>query len=157
KDVVLKGSSTLENYLSNTRAQVRGMFFYGMMGLSPALSKRVVENKWITDAINNLSTGGAVQDSKLPPMGIHHQKPLVIRGQIGLVAFTGGMDFDPARTEVNPGIGLPWHDTQFRIAGPAALECRKIFEDRWLDHPFTAALDQKLGTTATASKDERRK
>lgn len=157
KDVILKGSSTLEDYLKNTRAQVRGMFFHGMMGISPLFSTRIVENKWITDAINNLTNGAALQDSKLPPLGIHHQKLLVVQGQFGVVAFIGGMDFDPSRTEVNPGVGRPWHDTQFRIVGPAALECRKIFEDRWLDHYSTAALDQKLGASATASTADRRK
>jgi phosphatidylserine/phosphatidylglycerophosphate/cardiolipin synthase-like enzyme len=156
KDTVLKGSSTLENYLRNTRAQIRGLFFSGVMGLSPALSTKVVENKWVTDAINNLGNGAAVQDAKLPPIGIHHQKLLVVQGQFGLVAFIGGMDFDPSRSGVNAGAGWPWHDTQFRIAGPAALQCRKIFEDRWLDHPSTAALDQKLGASATATDGERR-
>jgi hypothetical protein len=43
-----------------------------------------------------------------------------------------------------------------RLAGPAALECRKVFEDRWLDHPGTPALDRKLGASAAATVNERR-
>ena len=51
KDTVLKGTSTLENYLSNTRAQIRGMFFHGVMGLSPLLSTKVVENKYYAKGV----------------------------------------------------------------------------------------------------------
>jgi phosphatidylserine/phosphatidylglycerophosphate/cardiolipin synthase-like enzyme len=159
KDVVLKNgtSTSLEGYLKNTRAQVRGMFYDGQIGISPLLKVSTgVENKWIADAINYLPHGGAIIDGKLPPLGIHHQKLLVVQGQFGLVAFIGGMDIDPSRIEVNSGAGRPWHDTQLRLAGPAALQCRKIFEDRWLDHPGTAVLDQKLGAGATATINERR-
>jgi hypothetical protein len=55
KDVVLKTgtSTTLEQYLANTRAQVRGMFYDGKIALSPLLKASTgVENKWIADAIN---------------------------------------------------------------------------------------------------------
>src|SRR5262249_53312945 len=103
-----------------------------------------------------MSNGAAVIDARLPPLAIHHQKILVVQGQFGLVAFLGGMDFDPSRIEVNPGIGRPWHDIHLRIAGPAALEVRSVFEDRWLDHPATAALDQKLGASPVATRDQRR-
>lgn len=159
KDVQLKaGSNTkLEDYLVNTRAQVRGMFYDGHITLSPLIKISTgVENKWVSDAINRTTQGASVIDARLPPLGIHHQKLLVVQGQFGIVAFIGGMDFDPSRTEVNAGIGRPWHDTHIRLAGPAALECRKVFEDRWLDHPGTAALDQKLGASATATEAERR-
>jgi phosphatidylserine/phosphatidylglycerophosphate/cardiolipin synthase-like enzyme len=160
KDVVLKAgtSTSLEGYLKNTRAQVRGMFYDGKIGISPLLSVKApgVENKWIVDAINYLPHGAAVIDGKLPPLGIHHQKLLVVQGQFGLVAFIGGMDIDPSRIEINVGAGRPWHDTQLRLAGPAALECRKVFEDRWLDHPGTPALDQKLGAGPTAPVNLRR-
>ncbi|HEX8103182.1 MAG TPA: phospholipase D-like domain-containing protein [Solirubrobacteraceae bacterium] len=159
KDVVLKAgtTTTLEGYLSSTRAQVRGMFYDGVIGVSPWLStKAPVENKWVTDAINAHPSGGAVLDGKLPPIGFHHQKLLVVQGQFGLVAFVGGMDIDPSRISVDPGAGRPMHDTHLRIAGNAALACRRIFEDRWLDHPATHQLDQKLGASATATTQERR-
>jgi phosphatidylserine/phosphatidylglycerophosphate/cardiolipin synthase-like enzyme len=159
KDVALKAgtATSLESYLTSTRAQVRGMFYDGKITLTPLIKIGTgVENKWVADAINATSHGAAVIDSKLPPISIHHQKLLVVQGQFGLIAFIGGMDFDPSRTEVNPAIGRPWHDTHIRLAGAAALACRQVFEDRWLDHPATAALDQRLGASATATEAERR-
>ncbi len=150
--------NTLEDFLNRTRAQVRGMFYDGQITLTPLIktSASGVENKWISDTINQLPNGASVIDSKLPGLGIHHQKLLVVQGRFGIVAFIGGMDISPTRININPQMGEPWHDTQLRIAGPAALECRKVFEDRWLDHSATATLDQKLGATATATKDARR-
>ncbi|MFC9399177.1 hypothetical protein ACFTWS_39575 [Streptomyces sp. NPDC057027] len=155
KDLVLKtgASTTLEGYLKQTKAQVRGLFYEPAPVIKQATG---VENRWIVDAINALPHGAAVLDGKLPPLGIHHQKLLVVQGQSGLIAFLGGMDFDFSRIDVNPAAGLPYHDTQLRITGPAALECRKVFEDRWLDHHSTPVLDQKLGATATATTEQRR-
>lgn len=159
KDVQLKaGKATrLEDYLASTRAQVRGLFYDGNITLSPLIKIGTgVANQWVVNVINQLSNGAAVIDGRLPPLAIHHQKILVVQGQFGLVAFLGGMDFDPSRIEINPSAGRPWHDVHLRIAGPAALEVRKAFEDRWLDHPATAALDQKLGASAVATTDQRR-
>ena len=159
KGVQLKPGTktTLEDYLVNTRAQVRGMFYNAKIALSPLISVSAdVENKWINDAINQTSHGASVIDGKLPILGIHHQKLLVVQGHFGIVAFIGGMDFDPSQTEVNPNTGRPWHDMHIRLAGAAAIECRKVFEDRWLDHPNTASLDQKLGASATATEAQRR-
>jgi phosphatidylserine/phosphatidylglycerophosphate/cardiolipin synthase-like enzyme len=159
KDVPLKQGQrqTLADYLTNTRAQVRAMFYDGQITLTPMLKIGTgVENKWISDAINASPSGAAIIDSRLPPLGIHHQKMLIVQGQYGLVAFLGGMDFDPSRIEQNPGLGRPWHDVHVRIAGPAALECRKVFEDRWLDHPSSFTFDQKLGASATATEEQRR-
>ncbi|SCK55340.1 Phosphatidylserine/phosphatidylglycerophosphate/cardiolipin synthase [Variovorax sp. HW608] len=147
---------TLEDYLTRSRAQIRAMFYDGNITLTPLIKvKTDVENKWVNDAINNLPNGASVIDAKLPPLGIHHQKLLVVQGQFGLVAFIGGMDIAPSRAAISPP-GEPWHDTQIRIAGPAALDCRKAFEDRWLDHPATLVLDQKLGVSATSTRDARR-
>lgn len=159
KDVSLKAGSytRLEDYLTGTRAQVRGLFYDGNITLSPLIKIGTgVANNWVADVINKSPNGAAVIDARLPPLAIHHQKILVVQGQFGLVAFLGGMDFDPSRIELNPGTGRPWHDVHLRIAGPAALEVRKVFEDRWLDHPATPQLDQKLGASAVATKDERR-
>jgi hypothetical protein len=155
KDLVLKtgNSTTLEGYLKQTKAQVRGLFYEPGPLLKQASG---VENRWIVDAINALPHGAAVLDGKYPPLGIHHQKILVVQGQSGLIAFIGGMDFDFSRIDVKPAAGLPYHDTQLRITGPAALDCRKVFEDRWLDHHSTPVLDQKLGATATATTEQRR-
>jgi phosphatidylserine/phosphatidylglycerophosphate/cardiolipin synthase-like enzyme len=159
KDVQLKsGANTrLEDFLTHTRAQVRGLFYDGNITLTPLIKIGAgVANKWVADAINHTPNGAAVIDARLPPLAIHHQKILVVQGQFGLVAFLGGIDFDPSRIDVSPDIGSPWHDIHLRIAGPAALDVRKVFEDRWLDHPATAVLDQKLGSSAVATVEQRR-
>lgn len=148
--------NTLEDYLNSTRAQIRAMFYDGQITLTPLIKVSAsVENKWINDTINKLPNGASVIDSKLPVLGIHHQKLLVVQGQFGTVAFIGGMDINPTRININSP-SEPWHDTQLRIVGPAALDCRKVFEDRWLDHAATAALDQKLGMSANFGVDARR-
>jgi hypothetical protein len=157
KDVSLRPGLSLEQALVNTRAQVRALFYDGKIAVTPLLKISIgVENKWVTDAINGSATGAALIDSRLPPLAIHHQKLLVVQGQFGAIAFLGGMDFDPSRIEQNPDAGRPWHDVHLRVVGPAALECRRVFEDRWLDHPGTAALDRKLGASATATAEDRR-
>jgi phosphatidylserine/phosphatidylglycerophosphate/cardiolipin synthase-like enzyme len=68
----------------------------------------------------------------------------VVQGDQGLIAFLGGMDIDPSRVDVVPE-GRPYQDVHLRMVGPAAMKCRQVFQDRWLDHPATLALDQKLG------------
>ena len=75
--------TTLEDYLRNTRAQVRGMFYDGKVTLTPQLQAAApgVENKWINDTINQLPHGASLIDSKLPALGIHHQKLLVIQAE----------------------------------------------------------------------------
>ncbi len=141
---------TLEDYLSSTRAQVRAMFWNGKLPLGLDTN---VHNEWVNKAINGLPHGASILDGRLPalgrlpPLGIHHTKLVVIQGAFGAFAFMGGMDFQPSRTVVQPDAGWPWHDTQIRLAGAAALACRKLFEDRWLDHPETIALDRKLGVS----------
>ncbi|MFW0792126.1 phospholipase D-like domain-containing protein [Gordonia sp. CPCC 205333] len=149
---------TLEDHLKNSRAQIRGLFYDGRIAVSPLVSINTgVENKWIADMINNLPNGAAVIDGRLPPLGIHHQKALVVQGIFGLVAFLGGMDLAPSRVTVNPAAGEPWHDVQVRITGPAALDVRQIFEDRWMDHPTAATRDERLSGTTILTTDARRK
>lgn len=79
--------NTLEDYLKATRAQVRAMFYDGQITLTPLLKTQAsgVENKWINDTINNTPNGASLIDSKLPTLGIHHQKLLVVQGQFGIV------------------------------------------------------------------------
>lgn len=148
---------TLEDYLKGTRAQIRGMFYNGTIALSPLISvKTPVENKWIAQAINSQPNGAAIIDGRLPQLGIHHQKLLIVQGQYGLVAFIGGMDLAPSRVNVDPPAGEPWHDVQLRIAGPAALEVRKIFQDRWMDHPDSGPLDERISGAKNLTDDRRR-
>jgi phosphatidylserine/phosphatidylglycerophosphate/cardiolipin synthase-like enzyme len=81
---------------------------------------------------------------------------LIVQGDAGLIAFIGGMDFMPNRVDVAPDRGEPWSDVQLRLVGPAADDVRLVFEQRWIDHPATRPLDEKLGLSSTASSEQRR-
>lgn len=152
KDTVLAGGKTLEQYLSGTKAQIRAMFWDGIV-LQPVPVIKVsvpTSSVWIKDLINKLPNGGAIMDAKHAQPATHHQKVLVVQGAQGVIAFVGGMDIEPNRTMVNPnGTDTPWHDTMVRLIGGAALDCRSVFQQRWLDHPDSAALDKKLGVPAS--------
>jgi phosphatidylserine/phosphatidylglycerophosphate/cardiolipin synthase-like enzyme len=135
--------STLRDHLVSTKAEVRAMLWKGPAG-DP-------NSQDLVDLINGLPRGAAITDTKLPPLFVepnkfqlaaHHQKMWAVLGAEGLIAFLGGMDLANNRVLAIPDAGLPWHDTQLRLTGPPALECRKVFQDRWLDHPATLALDQ---------------
>lgn len=75
--------------------------------------------------------------------GSHHQKVLVVKGSEGLIAFVGGVDWNPDRiNNLRTGsfsgqAGSPLHDVHCRIEGPAAKQVLKVFIDRWDDHPDT--------------------
>jgi len=134
----------LRDLLSVIRAQVRGMFWD-----APQLAR--VNNHPIVDFLNGLPNGAAILDHKLPPTrfmgaatgwpGVHHQKLLVVSGASGLIAFTGGMDINNTRVDVSSGGWDPWHDVHVRVTGWAANDLLRLFGERWLDHPDTAALD----------------
>ncbi|MBP1967770.1 phospholipase D family protein [Paenibacillus aceris] len=131
-------NSQLKDYLKNTKAQVRGLFW------DTFLKGQSGDNKEITNYINSLPNGAALEDNrlvagKLPDRGpnIHHQKLLVVSGDAGLVAFLGGMDINYSRLGDSP-----LHDVHVRLNGPSAAAALSNFRDRWLDHPATAALDQ---------------
>jgi phosphatidylserine/phosphatidylglycerophosphate/cardiolipin synthase-like enzyme len=100
--------------------------------------------------VNALSTGAAVLDGRgneplpIPIVGIlpmhfgsQHQKILCVFGDQGLIAFCGGIDFNPDRILRVPSAqkGSPMHDVHCRIRGPAAFDLLKVFTDRWNDHP----------------------
>ena len=100
----------------------------------------------------DFSNGAAVLDHKLPYLrfagastqfrgGVHHQKLLVVSGAAGLIAFTGGMDINNSRVNVSHGGQEPLHDVHVRVTGLAANALLRVFSQRWLDHPDTAALD----------------
>ncbi len=148
---------TLEDFIKNTRAQVRALFYDGRIAISPLIGiKTDADNTWIAEAMNRLPNGGAVIDGRLPPLGIHHQKIVVVQGQFGVVAFIGGMDLHPSRIKVEPANGLPYHDVHLRLTGPAAIQVRQVFEDRWLDHPDTLRIDEKLTGKSMLTRDSRR-
>ena len=146
---------TLEDYLRNTRAQVRGLFWEGSPGPGLARAARMVNNIGTANAIQQLPNGAALLDEQLPPLSAHHQKILVVQGDAGLIAFLGGMDFMPNRVLPNAATGEPWSDVHLRLVGPAAVDVRKVVENRWMWHPKTRALDEKLGLSDKASAVQR--
>ncbi|PHB97166.1 hypothetical protein COE99_30495 [Bacillus toyonensis] len=134
-------NTLLQDYLKNTQAQVRGLFWK-----SPS-KEMFGDNEAITNFINSLPNGVALEDDRLVPADLpnrgpnaHHQKLVVVSGESGLVAFLGGMDLNYTRVDV--GGMLPWHDVHIRLNGPSAVDTLNVFRDRWMDHPSTSALDK---------------
>jgi phosphatidylserine/phosphatidylglycerophosphate/cardiolipin synthase-like enzyme len=148
KGTQLTPGKTLEDYLKSTRAQVRAMFWDGLVFQPvPALKIPSAQaSPWLSKSINDLPNGACIIDRKHAQPATHHQKLLVVQGACGLIAFVGGMDIMPNRANVNPNDGRwPWHDVHVRLRGPAAMECRDVFQERWSDHPESFRLDLKLG------------
>lgn len=145
-DLILEPSSgtKLEDLLKSTRAQIRALINAQNQGGTVRL-------------IQGLTHGAAIADSHVPSISNHHQKILIVQGALGLVAFIGGMDFAKSRSNVIPGNGEPWSDVQVRLIGPAAQDVRRVFEDRWMDHPEARKLDEKLGLSPTSSEEDRQK
>jgi phosphatidylserine/phosphatidylglycerophosphate/cardiolipin synthase-like enzyme len=75
-------------------------------------------------------------DAKERPMHCHHEKLVIVDGE---VAFVGGIDltslagdrYDSAPHEVRGGIG--WHDVSTRLRGPAVADVDAHFCARWTD------------------------
>jgi phosphatidylserine/phosphatidylglycerophosphate/cardiolipin synthase-like enzyme len=87
--------------------------------------------------IDSLPTGAALHDDRYLTAGTHHQKIAVVGSAGGLVAYSGGMDFNPNRLLRAPETR---HDVQLRVAGPAAMDHHTVFANRWADHPASADL-----------------
>ena len=133
--------TVLEEFLRGTSAQIRALLWK-----PPPAAIKYANNQPITDLVNGLPHGAALMDERLPRdpiFGAHHQKLLIVAGSRGLIAFTGGMDQNNSR--VNVQHYEPLHDVHLRIRGPAALGLLNVFRERWMDHPDTVALDAKLG------------
>lgn len=119
--------------------------------------------------INSLSNGGAILDNNTLNFGSHHQKILIVKGTEELVAFCGGIDFNPDRLRpsgggartgptTDPGeiasrssgssggAGGPLHDVHCKIEGPSAWDLLQIFVQRWTDHPDSTSIDGAKGT-----------
>ncbi len=86
--------------------------------------------------VNRDGTGDLIchLDSSAPPTHCHHQKAVVVDGQ---VAFVGGMDLttyqgDRWDTAGHPlRAGVNWHDVQVRIEGEAVADVEHNFRQRW--------------------------
>ena len=90
-------------------------------------------------------------------LAAHHQKVLIVFDGERLVAYCGGLDFNPNRAITSTNCipnstpqaiepSDPQHDTHCRIVGPAAADLLQTFVDRWLDHPDHVAVDRAKGT-----------
>jgi phosphatidylserine/phosphatidylglycerophosphate/cardiolipin synthase-like enzyme len=91
----------------------------------------------VRDVRHELTRGSNVKcelDSRERPMHCHHEKIVIVDGE---VAFVGGIDltslggdrFDSAEHPVRDGIG--WHDVATRLAGPAVADVAAHFAARW--------------------------
>ncbi|MGH9978883.1 MAG: phospholipase D-like domain-containing protein, partial [Nitrososphaeraceae archaeon] len=104
---------------------------------------------------SNLKNGFIIPDENFLWFGSHHQKLLIVKGEHGLIGFCGGIDFAENRLTGSTGgsgsgsgsgggAGIlgSQHDVHCRIEGPAAWELRRLFVERWEDHP-----DKPKGST----------
>jgi phosphatidylserine/phosphatidylglycerophosphate/cardiolipin synthase-like enzyme len=91
----------------------------------------------VRKAREQLMAGTRIQcalDARERPMHCHHEKTIVIDGQ---VAFVGGLDLtnfkaDRWDTRAHPPRGAEgWHDVAVRIAGPSVQDVAENFAMRW--------------------------
>ncbi len=78
-------------------------------------------------------------------IGSHHEKVTIVKGKDGLVAFCGGIDYNPNRLHHQEGDRSPLdfpsvHDTMCRLQGPAAHQILEKFCLRWHNHPPASAV-----------------
>ena len=129
----------------DSKVQVRALFW----------DARGTQNTPETEEVDGLcprgTRGAAILDNRTLNLGSHHQKLLIVNGDEGLIAFCGGLDFNPDRRDerglrFNAGgdtDGAPLHDVHCRVTGPAAWDLLQIFVDRWKDHPESKAKDKR--------------
>src|SRR5947199_1475948 len=93
----------------------------------------------VREAVENLVRGTRIRcepDPREHPFHCHHEKTIVIDGE---VAFVGGIDltdasgdrFDTSAHEARRQLG--WHDVATRIEGPAVADVDAHFALRWLE------------------------
>jgi phosphatidylserine/phosphatidylglycerophosphate/cardiolipin synthase-like enzyme len=93
--------------------------------------------KAVRQVLDDLTTGTAIQcvlDAHERPMHCHHEKIVIVDGE---VAFVGGIDltsldgdrFDTSEHQVRGGLG--WHDVSTRLQGPVVADVDDHFRARW--------------------------
>jgi phosphatidylserine/phosphatidylglycerophosphate/cardiolipin synthase-like enzyme len=88
-------------------------------------------------------------DSHERPMHCHHEKLVIVDGQI---AFVGGIDITSLGGDRFDGGGHPmrsrlgWHDAAARITGPAVADVAEHFATRWQENT-----GQRIDASASAS------
>ena len=123
---------------SNKRkVQIRAMLNYhqAIPGYGSITS---FNNKPPVDFINSLTNGAAIQDGKYLNAGSHHQKILIVYGQQGLFAFSGGIDINDNRHH-------RLHDVHCSIKGPAAWDHYQVFVKRWGDNMYSNSIPINTG------------
>jgi phosphatidylserine/phosphatidylglycerophosphate/cardiolipin synthase-like enzyme len=115
------------------RVPIRLLLWSGAPGLFQPTTRRMeavqqeLEDSCLGDLVCHL-------DRTAPYSHCHHQKAIVIDGQ---VAFVGGMDLttfqgDRWDTQQHPlRAGPNWHDVQVRIEGEAVADVERNFRQRW--------------------------
>ena len=144
---VTLGSSTLSDIITKACAagvQVRALFWDQPGTQNNAEAYFICSSS----AQKTPGDGYAIVDNNTLYVGSHHQKILVVNGSSGLIAFCGGVDFNPDRISYLPlEPGSPLHDVHCRIVGPAAWDLLQIFVDRWNDHPTSANVSALRATS----------
>jgi len=123
------------------RAPVRVLLWDGAVALFPPTRGRMeaVRQELETEGGANMQCR---LDTTAPLTHCHHQKAIVIDGQ---VAFVGGMDLTTLEGDRwdTPGhplrVGPNWHDVQVRIVGDAVADVEHNFRQRW--HAVTGTED----------------
>jgi phosphatidylserine/phosphatidylglycerophosphate/cardiolipin synthase-like enzyme len=132
-------------------AVVRGALVKGLIWRShlDRLRFSSEENRNLSEQVNDVG-GEVLLDQRVPTVGSHHQKFVVIRRAERPdddVAFLGGIDLahgrrDDADHDGDPqgqpfahqyGPRPPWHDVQIEIRGPAVRDVEDVFRERWED------------------------
>jgi phosphatidylserine/phosphatidylglycerophosphate/cardiolipin synthase-like enzyme len=117
-----------------TRIPVKILIWSGSPFLFPPLRRTVIETR---DELRELAPQIDLRlDNRALPSHCHHQKAIVVDGQI---AFVGGLDLttlDGDRWD-RPGhplrFGRGWHDVSLAIRGEAVADVEENFLQRWGD------------------------
>jgi phosphatidylserine/phosphatidylglycerophosphate/cardiolipin synthase-like enzyme len=95
--------------------------------------------KEVSEAVRNLTRGTRIRceaDPREHPLHCHHEKTIVIDGE---VAFVGGIDltddggdrFDNSAHEARRSLG--WHDVAVKLGGPVVADVGDHFAQRWTE------------------------
>jgi phosphatidylserine/phosphatidylglycerophosphate/cardiolipin synthase-like enzyme len=128
------GAKRLRDLLAELaeRAVVRVLLWAGAP--LPVFSPRRAQMRQVRDELTRGTKVRCFLDAHERPMHCHHEKLVIIDGEI---AFVGGIDltslggdrFDANEHPVRGAIG--WHDASTRLSGPAVADVSAHFASRW--------------------------
>ena len=115
----------------------------------PVFSPRRSQVRRVREELTRGTKVRCALDSRERPMHCHHEKLVIVDGEI---AFVGGIDltslggdrFDSGEHPARGKIG--WHDASSRLEGPAVADVADHFASRW--HEVTG---ERLGSTSPPS------